>query len=112
MLKALLPAIMELFAYLLVLHLGIDNMLLPPRREYSVSRLEGTRECNLCDSSVRIRWGDQFILHKASKTNFRLEERVSLTIRVLRESIHCFSGFINTELWSEKPTGGRISGTL
>ena len=54
MLKALLLAIMKLFAYLLVLHLGIDNLLLPPRREYSVSRLEGTRECNLCDSSVRI----------------------------------------------------------
>ena len=49
MLKALLLAIMKLFAYLLVLHLGIDNLLLPPRREYSVSRLEGTRECNLCD---------------------------------------------------------------
>ena len=47
MLKALLPAIMKLFAYLLVLHLGIDSLLLPPRREYSVSRLEGTRECNL-----------------------------------------------------------------
>ena len=29
MLKDLLPAIMKLFAYLLVLHLGIDNMLLP-----------------------------------------------------------------------------------
>jgi hypothetical protein len=55
MLKALLSAIMKLFAYLLVLHLGIDNLLLPPRREYSVSRLEGTRECNLCASSVRIR---------------------------------------------------------
>jgi hypothetical protein len=55
MLKALLPAIMKLFAYLLVLHLGIDSLLLPPRREYSVSRLEGTRECNLCASSVRIR---------------------------------------------------------
>ena len=54
MLKALLLAIMKLFAYLLVLHLGIDNLLLPPRREDSVSRLEGTRECNLCDSSVRI----------------------------------------------------------
>ena len=54
MLKALLLAIMKLFAYLLVLHQGIDNLLLPPRREYSVSRLEGTRECNLCDSSVRI----------------------------------------------------------
>ena len=58
MLKALLRAIMKLFAYLLVLHLGIDNMSLPPRREYSVSRLEGTRECNLCDSSVRIRSKD------------------------------------------------------
>ena len=45
-------------------------------------------------------------------TNFRLGDRMSLTIRVLREFIHCFSGFINTELWSEKPTGGRISGTL
>jgi hypothetical protein len=55
MLKALLPAIMKLFAYLLVLHLGIDSLLLPPRREYSVSRLEGTRECNICASSVRIR---------------------------------------------------------
>ena len=55
MLKALLPAIMKLFAYLSVLHLGIDSLLLPPRREYSVSRLEGTRECNLCASSVRIR---------------------------------------------------------
>ena len=54
MLKALLLVIMKLFTYLLVLHLGIDNLLLPPRREYSVSRLEGTRECNLCDSSVRI----------------------------------------------------------
>jgi hypothetical protein len=30
MLKALLPAIMKLFAYLLVLHLGIDSLLLPP----------------------------------------------------------------------------------
>jgi hypothetical protein len=48
MLKALLPAIMKLFAYLLVLHLSIDSLLLPARREYSVSRLEGTRECNLC----------------------------------------------------------------
>jgi hypothetical protein len=47
MLKALLPAVMKLFAYLLVLHLGIDSLLLPPRKEYSVSRLEGTRECNL-----------------------------------------------------------------
>ena len=47
MLKALLPAIMKLFAYLLVLHLGINSLLLPPRRAYSVSRLEGTRECNL-----------------------------------------------------------------
>ena len=55
MLKALLPAIMKLFAYLLVPHLGIDSLLLPPRREYSVSRLEGTRECKLCASSVRIR---------------------------------------------------------
>ena len=44
MLKALLLAIMKLFVYEI---LGIDNMLLPPRREYSVSRLEGTRECNL-----------------------------------------------------------------
>ena len=55
MLKALLPAIMKLFVYLLVLHLGIDSLLLPPRREYCVSRLEGTRECKLCASSVRIR---------------------------------------------------------
>ena len=30
MLKALLQLIMKLFAYLLVLHLGVDNMLLPP----------------------------------------------------------------------------------
>ena len=58
MLKTLLLAIMKLFAYLLVLHLGIDNMSLPPLREYSVSRLEGTRECNLCDSLVRIRSKD------------------------------------------------------
>ena len=28
MLKVLLPAIMKLFAYLLVLHLGIDSLLL------------------------------------------------------------------------------------
>ena len=49
---------MKLFAYLLVLHLGIENMSLPPRREYSVSRLEGTRECNLCDSPVHIRSKD------------------------------------------------------
>jgi hypothetical protein len=54
MLKALLPAIMKLFAYLLVLHLSIDGLLLPPQREYSASRLEGTRECSLCASSVRI----------------------------------------------------------
>ena len=47
MLKALLPAIMKLFAYLLVLHLGIDSLLLPPRREYSISRLEGIREYSL-----------------------------------------------------------------
>jgi hypothetical protein len=41
MLKALLPAIMKLFAYLLVLHLGTDSLLLPPRRENSVSRMKG-----------------------------------------------------------------------
>ena len=58
MLKALLRAIMKLFAYLLVLHLGIDNMSLLPLREYSVSRLDGARECNLCDTSARIRSKD------------------------------------------------------
>ena len=31
MLKTLLLAIMKLFAYLLVLHLSIDTMLLPPQ---------------------------------------------------------------------------------
>ena len=52
MLKALLPSIIKLLANLSVLHLGIKSLLLPPRREYSVSWFGGTRECNLYIISI------------------------------------------------------------